>query len=164
MAQENIPVYAQGTAGKQRLHCSARNWFGLTERIEQRSKVLAQVNGNRLVIRSSGPGQAMFLVDERRLLQVLSNLLTNAASYCRSGVIELTCRIEQVKASDDWSLSFAVSDTGPGIAPEEMEWGEDEPHATLRPSGIEAVAISVAPTAVASEPAQRLSRYGGSGC
>lgn len=121
MAQENIPVYAQGTAGKQRLHCSARNWFGLTERIEQRSKVLAQVNGNRLVIRSSGPGQAMFLVDERRLLQVLSNLLTNAASYCRSGVIELTCRIEQVKASDDWSLSFAVSDTGPEIAPEDQQ-------------------------------------------
>jgi len=212
---DEILDYAQGTAGKQRLHYSARNWSGLTERIRQRSRVLAQVNGNRLVFRCEGPGQAMFLVDERRLLQVLSNLLTNAASYCRNGVIELVCRIDQVNASDDWSLSFAVSDSGPGIAPEdqqrifqpfergaeahlshhrgvgmglaisrqlvelmggrivlhsvpatgsrfsfsipcgaaqpeEMEWGEDEPHATPRSAEIEAVTIPVIPVALAA--------------
>jgi signal transduction histidine kinase len=118
---DDILDYAQGTAGKQSLHCSVRRWDHLAERIEQRARILAQVNGNRLVFHSDGPGHAPFLVDERRLLQVLSNLLANAANYCRDGVIELSCRIAQGMESDDWNLSFTVSDTGPGIAQEDQQ-------------------------------------------
>lgn len=118
---DDILDYAQGTAGKQRLHCSARRWFDLVARIEQRARVLAQLNGNRLVFHAYGPDQPLLLVDERRLLQVLSNLLTNAANYCRDGVIELTCQIDPAMTSEGWSLSFAVSDTGPGIALEDQQ-------------------------------------------
>jgi signal transduction histidine kinase len=112
---DDILDYAQGTAGKQRLHPGVRSWSRLTQRIEQRARILAQTNGNRLVFHADGTAQAMFSVDERRLLQVLSNLLSNAANYCRNGVIELDCRIEQDPPSGDWHLHFIVSDTGPGI-------------------------------------------------
>ena len=118
---DEILDYAQGTVGKQVLHCSAQRWNPLVERIEQRARVLTQLNGNRLVLHSQGPAHAVFSVDERRLLQVLSNLLTNAANYCHNGVIELTCRIDPAMTSDGWKLSFSVSDTGPGIALEDQQ-------------------------------------------
>ncbi len=118
---DEILDYAQGTAGKQGLRCSAQRWSTLVERIERRARVLAQLNGNRLIFHAQGPAHAVFSIDERRLLQVLSNLLTNAANYCRNGVIELTCRIDPVLMSEDWKLSFAVSDTGPGIALEDQQ-------------------------------------------
>jgi len=118
---DEILDYAQGTAGKQSLRCSARSWGQLADRIEQRARILTQVNGNRLVFRCEGPAYALFSVDERRLLQVLSNLLTNAANYCRDSVIELTCRIDPDMDSEHWNLSFMVSDTGPGIAPEDQQ-------------------------------------------
>ena len=118
---DDILDYAQGTAGKQRLHRAAQCWSSLAERIEQRASLLTRSNGNRLVFRSAGPGQAVFLVDERRLLQVLSNLLANAAHYCHDGVIELGCQIEPASAGGDWKLGFSVSDDGPGIAPEDQQ-------------------------------------------
>jgi two-component system, sensor histidine kinase LadS len=118
---DEILDYAQGTAGKQVLRCRARSWSGLTRRIEQRAEILTQVNGNRLEFHHDGPAEAIFLVDERRLLQVLSNLLGNAASYCRDGVIELDCRIHQAQPGCDWKLEFSVRDSGPGIALEDQQ-------------------------------------------
>lgn len=118
---DEILDYARGTAGKQRLRCSAQRWPHLVERMEQRARVLTQVNGNRLVFHAEGSVHAMFSVDERRLLQVLSNLLTNAANYCRDAVIELTCRIDPLQSSDAWNLSFTVSDSGPGIALQDQQ-------------------------------------------
>lgn len=112
---DDILDYAQGTAGKQGLRCGARRWDQLAERIEQRARILTQVNGNRLLFRCEGPAHALMRVDEHRLLQVLSNLLANAANYCRHGVIELTCRIEPALENDHWQLGFSVSDNGPGI-------------------------------------------------
>ena len=118
---DDILDYAQGTAGKQRLHCAAQRWSNLTERIEQRARMLTGKNGNRLVFHSTGPGQAVFLVDERRLLQVLSNLLANADHYCHDGIITLSCNIEEARTGSDWKLIFSVSDTGHGIAPEDQQ-------------------------------------------
>ena len=118
---DEILDYARGTAGKQRLRCSAQRWPQLVERMEQRARVLTQVNGNRLVFHAEGSVHAMFSLDERRLLQVLSNLLINAANYCRDAVIELTCRIDSLRSSDGWSLSFTVSDSGPGIALQDQQ-------------------------------------------
>lgn len=118
---DEILDYAQGTAGKQGLHVSARSWPGLSRRIEQRARMLTQRNGNRLAFRSEGPAEAVFWVDERRLLQVLSNLLGNAASYCRDDVIELSCRIEPAQVGDGWRLDFSVRDNGPGIALEDQQ-------------------------------------------
>lgn len=118
---DDILDYAQGTAGKQGLRCGACRWDQLVERIRQRARILTQVNSNQLMFRCEGPAHALLRVDEHRLLQVLSNLLANAANYCRHGVIELTCRIEPATEIDHWHLGFSVSDNGPGIPREDQQ-------------------------------------------
>ena len=53
--------------------------------------------------------------DERRLTQVLLNLVGNAIKFTDSG------RVAIKVAADNGSLSVAVHDTGPGIAPGDQE-------------------------------------------
>jgi signal transduction histidine kinase len=53
-------------------------------------------------------------VDERRLRQVVTNLVGNAGKFTEKGFIEVSTR---VKGSE---IEIAVRDTGPGIAPEQL--------------------------------------------
>ena len=55
---------------------------------------------------------AMFLVDNSKLGQVLSNLVSNAIKFTNEGEIKLEYKVRGN------SLEFCVSDTGIGIAPE----------------------------------------------
>ncbi len=49
--------------------------------------------------------------DPRRVEQVLHNLLSNATKFTEEGRIDLSCEINE----DEGTVTFAVSDTGPGI-------------------------------------------------
>lgn len=53
--------------------------------------------------------------DPNRIEQILTNLLSNAVKYTEDGWIELECR----RANSD--VEFCVTDTGPGMTPEELE-------------------------------------------
>jgi PAS domain S-box-containing protein len=76
--------------------------------------VRASQAGLKLILDSSGlPPRVR--VDGTKLRQVLLNLMTNAVKFTRAGSVRLEVRA----ARDDrggWLLSFAVTDTGPGIA------------------------------------------------
>jgi signal transduction histidine kinase len=63
---------------------------------------------------------AAVLLDATRLRQVLLNLMSNAVKFAGSGTVTLRVRGER---RDDalWRLSFAVSDTGIGIAEEDQQ-------------------------------------------
>ena len=55
--------------------------------------------------------------DPRRVQQILINLLTNACKHTSEGSIELGCSLEE----NPGSITFYVTDTGPGIPAEDAE-------------------------------------------
>mgnify|MGYP001806188413 CR=1 FL=1 len=57
--------------------------------------------------------------DDRKLRQVLTNLSDNALKFTTEGNITLRVRVEKINNSP--LLHFEVSDTGSGIAPDEIE-------------------------------------------
>ncbi len=66
-----------------------------------------------LVVRLTG-SPALVLADERRVRQILSNLVSNAVKFTREGSV-----VVEVRASER-GAEVSVTDTGPGI-PEEMQ-------------------------------------------
>lgn len=65
------------------------------------------------------PATENFLLrtDRHRLLQILANLLSNAAKFTQQGSITLSCR----KSADGSEAVFTVTDTGTGIHPRHKE-------------------------------------------
>ncbi len=66
--------------------------------------------------RGAFPVHPVIVTDGDRVLQIISNLLSNAFRWTPEGgrvVLEL--------AADDGSISVVVSDSGPGVSPEERE-------------------------------------------
>ena len=59
--------------------------------------------------------------DERRIKQILLNLLTNAVKYTEAGTVTLSCEYEKV-SEDRIRMVIAVADTGLGIRKEELEY------------------------------------------
>ena len=62
--------------------------------------------------------------DDKRIRQILINLLTNAVKYTEKGTV--TLRVTAQKTGEQALLRFAVRDTGIGIRPEDLEILNDE--------------------------------------
>ncbi len=58
----------------------------------------------------------MIVTDGDRVLQIISNLLSNAFRWTPEGG-----RVSLELAADNGSISVVVSDSGPGVSPEERE-------------------------------------------
>lgn len=56
--------------------------------------------------------------DERRLRQVLGNLVSNACKFTKEGGVTIDCRVRQVQGKE-W-VEFNVTDTGRGMSPDEQ--------------------------------------------
>jgi len=65
--------------------------------------------------------RGQWMVDPTRLRQVLFNLLGNALKFTASGHVEVRVAAPPVPEFGTPSLKIAVSDTGPGIVPEERD-------------------------------------------
>jgi CheY-like chemotaxis protein len=91
----------------------------------------AQNKGLHLIFERADGVPRYVQTDEVRLRQVLINLLNNAIKFTEEGIVELRIRneelgmkkgkIESIRNSQFVILHFSVADTGPGIAPQEME-------------------------------------------
>lgn len=81
------------------------------------SKALTEVKPGVTMIFEPSPDDPVVHTNLKRIMQVLQHLLHNAAKFTVRGEIILTytCLMAQRK------LCFTVSDTGPGIPPEEQE-------------------------------------------
>jgi signal transduction histidine kinase len=76
---------------------------------------LVQARRLRLECSAAEPGLRL-RADRVKLARVLRNLLSNAIKYTEDGTVTVTA-----KSGADGSVLIAVSDTGPGIAPEQRE-------------------------------------------
>jgi signal transduction histidine kinase/ligand-binding sensor domain-containing protein len=77
--------------------------------------LLAQSNGNQLETRLDPALPAVVELDFRRLRQVLSNLIGNAAKYTRHGQIVFIVDRRHPVSATSCRLTFAVEDTGIGL-------------------------------------------------
>jgi signal transduction histidine kinase/CheY-like chemotaxis protein len=66
----------------------------------------------------SGPGIGELVADERRLRQVLGNLIGNACKFTQEGSVQLAARPQEI-AGEAW-VEFTVTDTGRGMSPAEQ--------------------------------------------
>jgi len=98
------------------------------------------INSNRLRVRLD-PRVGSMTTDKTRLRQLLFNLLSNACKFTENGEIALA--VEPRSWEDIDGIGFEVSDTGFGIAPEQLDGlfesyvqGEASAHTTLGGTGL----------------------------
>lgn len=105
-------------AGKMTIFLETFSIFETCKSIMDMMYPSAEKNGNKLVIECAQDMGEMYS-DATKLRQSLFNLLSNACKFTKSGTITLKVTTQQ-KGSMDY-IHFAVSDTGIGITPEQLQ-------------------------------------------
>jgi signal transduction histidine kinase/DNA-binding response OmpR family regulator len=109
---------ASGDAGGGVVQVEEVDVIGLVQEVSDTLLPQARDKGLELKTRYDDLLRGHWLVDPTRLRQVLFNLVGNAIKFTASGHVEI--RASAVAgAGDSGSIKLAVSDTGPGIAPED---------------------------------------------
>ncbi len=117
---DEILDHARGEAGRLQLAPTPIRWLDFIELLRDSTNMLVRSHSNHFQMTLAGPMPEGVLVDERRLRQVLDNLLTNANRYTRNG--NITLNIQAAKPQPHrCELTFTVSDTGVGIAQHELQ-------------------------------------------
>ncbi len=109
-------------SGKMELHFTSANLASLLDEIHQVFAQVIEDKNLKFSINLPPNLPKYLLIDEMRLRQVLINLLGNAVKFTETG--EISISVSFSKLSDDPSsinLSIAVSDTGIGIAEDQLE-------------------------------------------
>ena len=73
--------------------------------------------GVQLYYAPEEPGPFTFVTDPRRVQQILINLITNACKHTPGGEIKVSSSLSE----NPGYLTYAVTDTGPGVPPEQAE-------------------------------------------
>ena len=98
------------------LQYSTEDYFrGLTDLVSQR----AHEKGLELKVEVDPDIPAKLYGDEKRMTQIVLNLLTNAVKYTREGYVELRAEMLS-KNEEDVDLRISVTDTGIGIKKENI--------------------------------------------
>ncbi|HAI74912.1 MAG TPA: hypothetical protein DCM08_01580, partial [Microscillaceae bacterium] len=92
----------------------------LLKPIRQGFLLKAKENSNQLICQIAPDVPPMVVGDPTRLNQILFNLLGNALKFTHQGVVKLVIKVEK-RHSDAVQIHFEVSDTGIGIAPDQLE-------------------------------------------
>lgn len=101
-------------AGKMDISNQNINIKSLLDRAVDTVVPLIEKNNNRLEVNADDAEQDI-LIDEKKLFQILLNLLSNAAKFTSDGVITLSASI------DEKQLLISVRDSGIGISKEQQE-------------------------------------------
>ena len=110
---------SKGEAGRLQAQTAVVALAPLLQEVMDMLGMRAEQQGLALRLDCAGLPAAVVL-DATRLRQVLLNLMSNAVKFAGSGEVALRVRGER-RDGGLWMLSFAVSDTGIGIAPEDQQ-------------------------------------------
>jgi signal transduction histidine kinase/FixJ family two-component response regulator len=105
-------------AGKFTLNNTDFDLYSLLSSIEEMLKVKAKSKNLQLIFQFDSNLPQYIRTDEKKLRQVLLNLLGNAIKFTNEGSIKLGVNH---RSANPYTLFFEVEDTGVGIAFEEME-------------------------------------------
>lgn len=83
-------------------------------------QVRLEEKGLKFIVQVDKKLPSMLHGDERRIKQILLNILSNAVKYTDEGAITFNCSFEQ-KDEENILLRISVADTGAGIRKEELE-------------------------------------------
>jgi signal transduction histidine kinase/ActR/RegA family two-component response regulator len=109
---------SQIEAGKAELHPTAVDMSSFLSGVADIIRIRAEEKHLSFVLDAAGDIPATLMADEKRLRQVLLNLLGNAVKFTDKGEVRLT--VTAGPAGDGMArLNFAVRDTGVGIADDE---------------------------------------------
>ncbi len=121
---DEILGYARGLSGALALRPEPVLLGEFIRAVDSTGQILSSRNRNRFVLRrragSMDVTQLVLMIDASRLRQVLDNLLVNAARHTREGLITLEYGVDDLLGPRA-RVSFAVSDNGEGIAPQDHE-------------------------------------------
>ncbi|HBK64348.1 MAG TPA: hypothetical protein DD000_12715, partial [Cyanobacteria bacterium UBA11166] len=96
--------------------------YELLSDLEEMFRLKAQSNGLQLIIDRGNAVPHYVKTDQIKLRQVLINLLSNAIKFTASGGVSLLVEKSHIQLPNPHcQLDFTVSDTGAGIAPDEIE-------------------------------------------
>jgi len=108
-------------AGRMTLNRQSFDLYRLLDSVVDMLRLKADSKGLRLTCDRAADLPRYVIADEGKLRQVLINLLGNAIKFTQTGKVTLTARRQpEPPRCCDARLHFAIADTGPGIAPEEM--------------------------------------------
>lgn len=105
-------------AGRAALNETDFDLYQLLSTLESLLKLKAQVKNLHLIFEIDANVPRFIRTDESKLRQVLTNLLDNAIKFTQEGGVTLHVRNRESDRFD--KILFAIEDTGPGIAPEEI--------------------------------------------
>uniref|UniRef100_B0SZ06 histidine kinase n=1 Tax=Caulobacter sp. (strain K31) TaxID=366602 RepID=B0SZ06_CAUSK len=101
-------------AGRLEIQTVAFDLPGLLVGCHHAVSVLAAEKGLSCTLTVASEARGLYHGDPLRLRQVIGNLLSNAVKFTNSGTIDLSARL------NGDALEIAVSDTGVGVAPEDL--------------------------------------------
>jgi signal transduction histidine kinase/HAMP domain-containing protein/CheY-like chemotaxis protein len=108
-------------AGRMDIHAERFATRELLEDIQATFQPLTAEKGLEFAVEADADAPRELFTDRQRLRQVLGNLLSNAAKFTEHGGVTLRVGLTGRRASNSSPiLAFSVSDTGIGIAPENV--------------------------------------------
>lgn len=113
----NILDYSKVEADKAELYIEEIELVPMAEEVASLIKSQVEKNGNRLEL--SLPETGKLRNDRTKLVQILLNLLSNAAKFTKEGTVKFHVHLDQTATPE--RVIFDITDTGIGMTPEQMK-------------------------------------------
>jgi signal transduction histidine kinase len=117
----DILDFSKIEAGKIELEEIDFNIKNLVSDIKLANSVKAQERSNDIKLMLDSDLPDVIKGDTVRLGQILTNLVSNAIKFTKNGVIKIEINLDKNYANDEVGIYFSVTDTGVGIAPENLD-------------------------------------------